>query len=246
MRLPLLAALALSVPSFAQEETFASRFRVQLGFGGGEFEHRTDGSNLDDDTDAALLRFHFEGTTRRGFGGGVRFEGLASDDDLFEDAGFNSSEARLSSFLLHLTWRAQARRFSMPVRFGLWFNGYLLEDQVLDEDVSYGTLGPWLEVAPEFRLVDSRKFSWSLFAELGAGIGVTGIDVENDANDYVSTTSAVALDVGTRLRGGPFELGLAFVNRWQSMDESDEEDGLVVLGYDTEFHGLLITCSAVF
>lgn len=246
MRLPLLAVFALTLPLAAQEPAFRSRFRVGLSVGGGELEHRTDGSALDDETDAGMVRLQFEGTTRRGFGGGVRFEGTASDDDLFADAGFNSSEARLASLYLHMTWRAQARRFSMPVRFGIWLNGYTLEDQVLNEEVTYGSIGPYLEVAPEVLLVDRRNFSWSLYGELGAGVAATGIDVDTDSNDYYSSTVAFGAEIGTRLRGGPFEFGVAFVHRWQSMDESDVENGLVVLGYDAEFHGFLVTFSAVF
>jgi hypothetical protein len=247
MRPHLFALLALAVPLAAQQESpFTPKFRVQFAGAGGEFEHRTDGSLLDGDTDAGMFRFHFEGISRRGFGGGLRFEGIASDDDLFTDAGFNASEAQSSSLFLHFTYRASARRFTMPVRFGLWLNGYVLEDRLLGDEVSYGSIGPYLELAPEFRIVDQRRFSWSLYGELGAGIAATGIDVDNDDNDYYSATAAFGAEVGTRFRAGPLELGVAYVSRWQSMDESDPENGSVVLGYDSEFHGLLISCSAVF
>jgi hypothetical protein len=219
---------------------------VQFAGAGGELEHRTDDSLLDGETDAGLFRFEFEGITRRGFGGGLRFEAIGSDDDLFADAGFNASEARSSSLYLHFTYRAAARRFSMPVRLGLWLNGYQLEDQVLGDQVTYGSIGPYLELAPEFRLVDKRRLTWSLYGELGAGVAATGIDVENDSNDYYSSTVSYGVELGTRLRTGPFELGVACVLRGQAMDQSDPENGLVVLGYDSQFRGLLISASVMF
>lgn len=241
------ALLAAALPLAAQTEApYSPRFRVQLGVGGGELEHVTDGSLLDDETDAGMFRFHFEGTSRRGFGGGLRFEGIASDDDLFADAGFNASEAQMSSLYLHFTYRAEAPRFSMPVRVGLWLNGYGLEDRVLGEEVTYGSIGPYIELGPEFRIVDRRSLSWSLYAEVGLGVAATLAEVDNDNNDYHSATFALGAELGTRLRTGPVELGLAWVSRFQSMDESDPENGFVVLGYDAEFHGLLITASARF
>ncbi len=247
MRSTLLAVLTLALPLAAQQEApFVSRFRVQFAGAGGEFQHHTDNSLLDDQTKAGMFRFEFEGISRRGFGGGLRYEGVVSDDDLFADAGFNASEARMSSLYLHFTYRATARHFTMPVRIGLWLNGYVLEDRVLGDEVSYGSIGPYLELTPEFRLVDERRFGWSLYGQLGGGVAGTGIDVDNDSNDYYSTTVAYGVELGTRLRTGPLELSVAYVLRGQAMDESDPENGLVVLGYDAHFQGLLISASALF
>lgn len=243
-----LAALpALALPLAAQEDApYRPHFRIEFAGAGGEFEHRTDGSLLDGESDAGMLRFDFEGLSRRGFGGGLRFEGLASDEDLFDDTAFNASEARSSSLFLHFTYEARARHFRMPVRVGLWLNGYQLEDQVTGDRVRYGSIGPYLEVAPEFLLVDRRRIAWSLYGQFGAGVAGTAIDVDNDSNDYVSSTAAFGVEAGTRLRTGPFELGVAYVARWQTMEESDPENSLVVLGYDTTFQGLLVSCAVRF
>lgn len=247
MRSHLFAVLALAIPLAAQQQTtFTQPFRVQFAGAGGELTHHTDNSLLDGESDAGMFRFDFEGVSRRGFGGGLRYEGITSDDDLFADAGFNPSEARMSSLYLHFTYRLTARHFAMPVRIGLWLNGYVLEDKVLGDEVTYGSIGPYLELAPEFRLVDKRSLSWSLYGQLGAGVAGTGIDVDNDSNDYYSSTVAYGVELGTRLRTGPFELGVAYVLRGQAMDESDPENGLVVLGYESHFQGLLISATALF
>lgn len=242
-----LAAVLLSAACLvAQEHEPKAHFRVNLAFGGGDFEHRTDDSTLDGDTDGGMFRLSFEGTTKKGIGGGLRFEGIASDDDLFVDAGFAATEATMSTIFLHFTYRAQADRFAMPIRIGLLLDGYVLEEDVSGDEVTYGSIGPYFELAPEVAIVEQRKLSWTIYGQFGAGIAATGIDIEGDDNDYVSSTVLFGAEIGTRLRVGPVELGVGVVGRWRSMDESDVENGLVVLGYDSEFRGLLISGGVVF
>lgn len=238
----LLAPLAAQDPDVRQRP----RFDIDFSLGGGRFEHKTDGSDLDDHTDAAIFRLRFEATTRHGIGGGIRIEGIGTDDDLFTDAGFNATEASSGSLFGHFTYRAVADRFAMPVRIGLLLNGYQLADQVTDEEVSYGSIGPYLEVAPEFTLFARRDFRWTLFGEAGVGVAATSIDVEGDYRDYVSDTTFAGLEFGTRFDFGPMDLTISAIGRWQSMAESDVEDGQVVLGYDSEFRGLMISFGATF
>ncbi|MBX3463932.1 MAG: hypothetical protein KF830_12240 [Planctomycetes bacterium] len=244
--LVLVTGAVAAAPLLGQDMPFIPNFRVELGASAGRLEHRTDSSPLDGKTDAAMFRVQFEGVSRHGFGGGVQFEAIGTDDDLFADAGFNAGQITSSTLFLHFTYRLWAKRFSMPARIGVRFNGYELEDRVLREDITYGTIGPYLEIAPEFRFVDRRSFSWSLYGQFGAGFGFTGIDVDNDSNDYVATTVSLGGEVGTRLRAGPVEFSLGFITRWQSMDDSDPENGLIVLGYDSVYYGGLFSCSVVF
>ncbi len=188
-----------------------------------------------------MFRLDIEATSRRGFGGGLRIEGIGSDDDLFVDAGFAANEARRSNLFLHFTYRAEAGRFAMPVRIGLLLDGYVLDEDSTGTEQTFGSLGPYLEFAPEFAFVHERKLAWSIYAAVGVGAAVTGIDIDGDPNDYTSSTGFLGLEAGTRLRAGPVTLGIGIVGRWTSMDESDEEDLLVVLGHDTEFVGILIS-----
>lgn len=242
----LIAALATTLLLPAQDDERKARFSVDLAFGGGRFEHTTDGSNLDDHTDAAMFRLRLEATSRRGFGGGLRIEGIGSDDDLFVDAGFAANEARWSNIFLHFTYRAEVDRFAMPVRIGLLLDGYVLDEDSTDTQQTFGSIGPYLELAPEFDLVHERKLSWSVYGVVGVGAAVTGIDIDGDPNDYTSSTGFLGLEAGTRLRVGPVTLGVGIVGRWASMNESDEENLSVVLGHDTEFVGILISGGVVF
>ena len=84
MRIARLGFLALIAPLAAQDDR--SSFRADLGLSGGRLHYRTDNRSRIDQADAALLRLQVEGTGSRGVGGGVRFEGLYTDDYLLDAA----------------------------------------------------------------------------------------------------------------------------------------------------------------
>jgi hypothetical protein len=221
-------------------------FYASMGFSGGQWDHETRGSALDDDTDAWLFRFRFEGNNSRGVGGGFRFEYVGSDDDLFQGTGFARSEARVFSGFLHFTYRVEARRFTMPLRVGLMTNYYTLEEVATDDQVKYLSIGPYFEFAPELVLAGRRQVQWSLYGEFGGGFGFTGIKVDGDSNDYYSTTWLSGVEAGMRFRFGPVEIGAAYVGRWQWMDDSESEGNNFVFGYDADYHGFLFTMGARF
>ncbi|MEZ6037962.1 MAG: hypothetical protein R3F29_10805, partial [Planctomycetota bacterium] len=130
---PLLLATA---PLFAQDRT-RPYLNAQLGFAAGRFSFDSDVGGFDDDKAAGLFSIEAEATTRKGFGGGLRFEGTAidngedDDDGLFRDPsnvndfGF---DARNTTLFGHFTFRVEEHRFAMPIRVGLLFNGLVLED----------------------------------------------------------------------------------------------------------------------
>lgn len=241
----LLLPLLMNCLPAQERESGAPRWRIGFGLAGGNFDVETDRSGLDGDTDAGLFRLHFEGTSARGIGGGARFEGIGVDDDLFDRVGAPGTEARQSSLFGHFTYRVESHRFAMPLRVGLLLDGLTFEEQNGNETL-FASLGPYLEVAPEVVLVRGRKVAWSLYGEFGFGIAATAIDIDGDSNDYRSATGYAGIEFGTRLHAGPVELGLAFLGRYRSMDESDPENGLVVLGNDTAFRGVVFTCSFLF
>ena len=236
--------LALASSLLAQERE--PRFRIGLGLAGGDFDYETEGSNLDGETDAGFFRLQFEGTSSRGIGGGLRFESLVTDDDLFDAAGFAASEAHNGTVFGHFTYRLEAHRFAMPIRVGLLLNGLTLEETGSGYETTFGSVGPYFEVAPEVTLVRRGSTRWSLFAEVGVGVGGTAIEVAGDSRDYESATSFAGVELGTRLLLGPIELGLSYVGRWQALDESDPENGFVVLPNEVDFQGLMISFAVVF
>ena len=243
--LPTLFAASLLAPLVAQDRD-EPRFRIGVGLSGGSFDFETEGSNLEDSESAGMFRLQFEGTSSRGFGGGLRLESLATDDDFFVDAGFAATEVGNGSLFGHFTSRVEAHRFAMPIRAGLLLNGLVLDEVSSNDEVTYGSFGPYFEIAPEVVLARSGKTQWSLYGEVGFGGGVTFIDIEGDANEYESSTGFFGLEFGTRLLLNKIELGLAVVSRWQSMDESEPEGSQVVRAYDADYHGLMFTFGVVF
>ncbi len=241
-----LPVVLLLASSLAAQDRESPRFRVGLGLSGGQFDFDSDDSPLRGDTDAGLLRLQFEGTSRRGIGGGVRLEGIASDDDLFVDQGFTASEASNSTLFGHFTWRLEEHRFAMPIRLGLLLNGFELQEVQSGAETTYSSFGPYFEIAPELTLTRSGKTNWSIYGEFGFGAAATAVDLSGDNRDYETSSGFAGVEIGTRLTFSKVEFGLAYVGRWQSADESDPEGGFVAPGYDTDYQGLLFTFALVF
>lgn len=231
------ATLFLVAPAAtAQAALHAPQYRLELGLGAGKGEHTTDGSNLDDRTDAGFFRFSFEGIGDSGLGGGLRLEGWSTDDDLF---GL-PAEATASTLFAHFTWRYGDRRHTVPIRVGLLVNGYEIGDSGND-DLTAATVGLLGEVAPEIVLAGDDDIAWTVFGTANLGFGSTQIEVDGLGDDFVSWTTFVGLELGTRVRFEHFDVGLSLAYRRQATDESDEDNGFVVLGYDAEFTGVLLS-----
>lgn len=248
MRRIALMSLVLIAPLAAQREH--PFFHGALGFSAGRYGFDSTLSGFDDHVDAGLFLAEFEATTRSGIGGGLRYEFSITEDDrgLFRTSAFDrGTEARNNNLFLHFTQRIESHRFAMPVRVGLMLNSLTLEDtNRVDPDATYASIGPYLEIEPELTLVRRRGFRWSLYGQLGFGIGATSIDVDGDYRDYWSTTGFFGLEAGTRFRFGPAEIGIGYIGRFRSMDDSDIEDGQFVFGYDDDYNGLLVTMGVTF
>ena len=243
MRWLALPLLLLTTPLIAQRP----QFRGSLGFSGGSYDFDSDLAGFRDDATAGLFQAEFEVVSKRGYGGGVRYEGFTTDEDksLFRDPGNPSdrgTQASSGTFQAHFTYRMQQHRFEMPVRVGLLFNGLVLDDQgAVNPETTYASLGTFFEIEPELTLVRSGSLRWTLYGQFGFGVAATAIDVDGDFRDYESDSGFFNLEAGTRIAFGPAEFGLAFIGRYQSMDSSDIEAGQFVPGFDTGYEGLLLT-----
>tara|TARA_R110002072_G_scaffold139249_1_gene282703 strand:- start:48822 stop:49571 length:750 start_codon:yes stop_codon:yes gene_type:complete len=228
------------------------RFHGGFGVAGGTYNFDSDLAGFTDDATAGLLQAEFEVTTRRGFGGGMRYEYFTTknDEGLFRDpnnAFDEGVQARSGTFLAHATYLISQHRFQMPMRVGLLVNGLTLDDDAAaNPETSYVSVGPFFEIEPELTLLRAGPLQWSLYAQLGFGIAGTAIDVDGDFRDYDSTSGFGMVEAGTRLRVGPAEFGLAFIGRYQSMDRSDIESGSFVYGYDSDFQGVLVSAGFTF
>jgi len=242
----LVLAAAIAAPLAAQDNPLLSPFRLDLAFGGGRLEHRTDGSTFDGKADAGFFRFTFEGIGDRGIGGGLRLEGIATDDDLFDDAGFTATEATASSLFGHVTFRIDEENFVMPIRAGLLLDGYILEETSTGDESTWASFGPQFEVAPELLLLRNDHVGWSAYANVGLGVAATSIDVDTVDDDSESSSLFYRFELGSRLYVSHVVFGLGFVVRGQEADESDTQGGQFVFGIENDFTGVLFSVGAIF
>lgn len=250
MRWLALAMFLITTPLVAQRDR--PFFRGSFGAAGGNYGFDSDLSGFDDDADAGLLQARFEYTTRKGIGGGIRFEHFRTDRDegLFRDPSNvldRGTQARSNTFLAHGTFRFQQHRFSMPVRFGILVNGLTLDDHgATDPETQYVSAGPFFEVEPELVLFHRGKIDLSVYAQAGFGVAGTSIEVDGDMRDYDSSTGFAMFEVGTRVTVGKAQFGVAFVGRYRSMDRSEFEGNSFIYGFDSSFEGVLFTAGITF
>ena len=244
-----LAALLLSATAAVSQE---AQLRGSLGWAGGSLRLDSDAPGLDDRADAELFQAHFEATSSRGFGGGLRYERFSSDgvDGLYRDPLDPSDpgvKASNEAFQAHFTYLMRQHRFEMAVRAGLMQSKLVLDDPIAaDPEIDFTSFGPFFEVEPEVTLVRRGRSRWSVYGKFGFAFAPTSIDADNDPRDYVSESTFLNLELGTRYRAGPVELGLAFLGRYQSMDQSSVTGGQFVYGFESGFHGLLLSAGVRF
>lgn len=248
MHLPIAAlfSIFLALPLAAQDGDRA-RWRIALGLGAGSLEFDEDDTVRSDDATAGAFRLGFEGTSRAGFGGGLRLESFAGPD-LQLDAGGENDDVGIASLFGHFTYRVTSHRFAMPVRVGLLANALTIDHTDVDVEESYSSAGLYMEVAPEFTLIRRGRTEWTLYGEVGLGSGGTTVEVDGDGREWDSATVFTGLEFGTRVYLGMCEVSAAFVGRWQSMDESDPDGSpaVVVPPYDASFTGLWLGFGVVF
>lgn len=249
MRLHCACVASLLTLSLAAQDESAARWRIGLGLGFGSLDYDDDLPTSGDSNGAGAFRLGFEGTSRRGFGGGLRLESFAAEDLEFGGAT-DDYDVGFGSIFGHFTYRVQSHRFAMPVRVGPLVN-VLTKDNVTtpgDDAVTCNTFGVLTELAPEFTLARSGRTTWTLYGELGLGAGSTMVERDGSDEEWDSSSVFTGLELGTRVYLGICELSLAYVGRWQSMDESDPGDlgSPREPGYDASFNGLLFGFAVVF
>ncbi|GAB4148105.1 MAG: hypothetical protein Fur0037_16390 [Planctomycetota bacterium] len=237
-----------SSPIRLQDEP-ASRthFRMGLMLAGGGFEHDTEGSSLADETGGAYFRLAFEGVSDAGFGGGVRLEGAASDDNLFEGTGFPASQATDGELFAFGSYCMRARRFEMPIRAGFFFKDYSLEEQVSGGTVDWTAFGGRVEVEPEVFLIEGEGFRWGLYTRLSGGGGSGQVDTDPTTIGEADTDMSVFdAEIGTRWRLRHVDFGFGFLYRRASWDQSDPVGPNFYRQADEEFSGFLLSIAARF
>lgn len=221
--------------------------QASVAFGGGTMEHKTDGTDLDGKTSAGYFALGVEAMFSEKVGGGVRLEGSSSDDDLFEDSiPAAVGEAGDGELFLHGTAKLGSDESPLPLRFGLFFRGYGLTENLGGEEVNWSSFGPRLEFAPDIELSASDDFRWSLPARLGVGIGMSVVETEPETEQWDTTMAQFDVGLATRLQFSKIWFDVGYLMRRTNYAESDEVGGVAILGADSTFSGLVFTFGATF
>lgn len=217
---------------------------VQVMVGGGKFQHDIDGS-VEDDTNGGYGRLSFE-FFGESLGGGLRLEGIASDDDLFAGS-IGPAEATDGEIFVHITGRLRNdETVRVPVRFGLFVRGYSLEDNGTGASIDWSTVGVRAEVEPDIAFIAEEGVRWSVHGVLGGGLGVSRVETDPSTFDADTTMTSFDVAIGTRLELSPVVLDLGLMRRASYYDQSDDSGGLFFRGIDTTFEGVYIALGVTF
>ena len=232
-------------PQTLQHPRPQTNFDARLRLGTGTFENEFSGG-ADSKTDADFFALQFEGYSDQGFGGGIRLEGIGTDNDLFSNFGIADSQADLGELSLYFCYRLEKDRFRMPIRVGPTFINYEVKDNTFNQQVDYNTVGARVEIEPEISIIQSPNTSWGLFANLGFGFGLTRIETSPSSFEADSIALLGKFEFGTRAQLGPILMDLGYVLRQMNIDESEVVNGNAYSEVDTTFSGVQFTIGGRF
>jgi hypothetical protein len=215
-----------------------------VAFGGGSMEHKTEGGGPEDTTSAGYFALGGEAMFTERVGAGLRLEAAATDDDLFaEDLPGTYNEAGDGDLFFHSTIAVGDSNHTAPLRVGLFLRNYTLSGSGFTSDLSWVSLGPRIEFAPDFKLIGNDRFRWSIPLRLGAGIGAASFSSDTETGDFDSTVTQFDLGIGTRFLIGRVQLDLGYLQRSADYESTDEP---AFQSIDTTFSGLVFTVGAKF
>ena len=225
-----------------------SRNTAGVAFGLGSFDLDIKGS-ASDSTTAGLFEAGFETVAPSNFGGGLRVRGIASDDDLDDDASSSSPAAVQASdgeWFFHGTYDMGEGQQRLPFRLGLSLRQFELEDKEASETIEWSSWGPRAEFAPELPLSEWDSGSIAACGLIGLGYGRSTVNISAASDDW--DTNAVFFDLGLGVRGNlnglTLELGYRYLS--SDYDESDESSLVTVRETDVSFSGVVFSIGGRF
>ncbi|MHC4859592.1 MAG: hypothetical protein ACYTDY_05825 [Planctomycetota bacterium] len=233
----------VSVPS----PTFSASMAIALG----DYVYETEGSTLDDDTIAALLRIRVEGTAPMerenlpAIGAGMSLEYTGTDDDLFE--GRRSDAEILDASLYLLVKSPRSDDFRLSVRLGPYFHR-LASGYPDSLDIVWESWGLRLGVEPEVLVPIEGDMELRLFLGLSTGIHITDaeVDVPRDHETFETDGYTFGVRLGAGVLVHEYSLGIAFLHQKVVMDDSDRKRGLSLRGIDATFRGIELSVGVQF
>jgi hypothetical protein len=167
---------------------------------------------------------------------------MRSDDDLFFDTGGIRSRGTDSSMFLFGTGQfGDGVETRVPLRMGLLARNLAHKDLASDLSTKWQAVGLGVEVEPDFALAHDGPVRWSLYGRFGFAFALATVSTDPATFDADSKMRSVDACVGTRLQFGAGELGVGWLYRTVSFDESTAVTGSRFAAVDAHFSGLFAT-----
>lgn len=185
------------------------RYRMSLEYGRGSFAAHSSGTQLDDRTSAQFFGFHAEPYEPRGVGPGVSLQAFASDNDLFHGetiyngAGQQPADAIAYGIDMfpHWRWRPQLDgRFQLPMRLGAYVDWLRIDHRAADVNRNWFSVGPRVEVQPEYWLWRRGEDGAAVFGRLGGDLGFAHLQENWVTGSDSQPTSRWSGEVGGGVR----------------------------------------------
>jgi hypothetical protein len=229
-----------------------ARFTAAVTRAPGSYSFEIPAAHVKDSTDADLTRVMFEGYDEDSkAGGGLSFEIINADDDLFvDDNNGIPMESDLSDFFGYglIMVGEDDETFRMPFRYGLYYNNYNLEDTV--GEIAWSTIGPRFSLEPTVSFPIAEDMEISIFVEGNAAAGYTTLDIDvmGSSGSESSYSYSLGAETGVKFAFHDFFAGLSYIYRLTNVAESTIDVNSTFLVRETEvgFTGVALTLGARF
>lgn len=223
----------------APETTGSLRICIDVAAGAGTLKQTTqNNSGRDGDTEAYYVRFGVEMLGSSGFGGGIRAEGVQSDDELLLDTLGIRTTATDSELFLHGTGIYGDDDARTAIRLGVFTRTYDQKDKATDQRLEWSSFGLRLEVEPELTILHKDGLRWSGFGRGSIAMGLTTASSHPATFDADASMLGLDVGIGTRVQIYGFEFGMGYNYRTLSLEQSETINGQAFAGVDMTYSGL--------
>lgn len=229
----------------AVPEAFKPTIFLDFAGSAGEYDHNTEGGGgfADGDTLGAYASLQLEALGGVNWGAGFAFEGIRSDDDLFEHSGFPDSDGeQLDVFVYMLGIAHETDTFRLPIRMGPYVHQTSISEDSTDLDFDWNAIGLRFEAEPEEWVSVGENFSWGLYASGSIGVHRTFIEAESGtfSADYNGRGMTWGGGFGLQaLFGQHIKARLGYLLRQTEERDSHSDLGVFVNEMSASFDGLV-------
>lgn len=207
--------------------------------------------NKKDKTYATMERVHMEVMVDQDpgikGGGGLIFETIKVDNNLFETTGSLGADSRVINIFPYggIVIRPENSIFRMPLRGGVLFNYFDFEES--NQTTQWWSLYFRGSVEPSLVFPIGDAMELCIFAEGNIGYGGSVVDIRGDqwhhSEETADATHTYGYEAGFRISDEHMWLGLSWISRMAQIDETSKSISRSLIAPETEyaFDGIVLT-----